>query len=428
MRIAVIGAGIAGLGAAWLLGRTHEVVVFEKEVRVGGHTHTHAVEQAGKQYAIDTGFIVFNPANYPLLTRMFAELGVATQPTTMSFSVKNEHTGLEYNATNLNAMFCQRRNLVRPAFLRMVREILRFYRESPALLGVAGPGPTIAEYLAANGYGPLFIADHLLPMASALWSAPQSEVGQFPAKYLVQFMANHRMLDANNRPEWRVVTGGSSRYLDKLVPALRAEVRVDAGVTRVERSASGVRVSSAAGDERFDQVVFACHSDQALALLGDATPVERDVLAAIGFQRNDTVLHTDASLLPRNPKAWAAWNVLRLRGSLADQAESVRTRSEPTPACTVSYCMNLLQGLRSPEPFVVTLNATARIDPEKIIARMDYAHPIYTHAAVAAQQRWADINGVNRSWYCGAWWGWGFHEDGLRSGVRVAEALGVSWT
>ena len=425
MRIAVIGAGIAGLGAAWLLGRTHEVVVFEKEARVGGHTHTHTVEQAGQKYAIDTGFIVFNPANYPLLTRLFSELGVATQPTTMSFSVKNEHTGLEYNATNLNAMFCQRRNLLRPAFLRMVREILRFYREAPALLEVAGPGLTIGEYLAANGYGPLFISDHLLPMASALWSAPQSEVGQFPAKYLVQFMANHRMLDAKNRPEWRVVTGGSSRYLDKLVPALDGEIRTSAGVSRVERSDQGVRVFCAAGEERFDQVVFACHSDQTLALLADATPVERDVLGAIGFQRNDTVLHTDASLLPRNPKAWAAWNVLRLR----EDHKGHRGRDHYSePACTVSYCMNLLQGLQSPDPYVVTLNATARIDPAKILARMDYAHPIYTHAAVAAQQRWAELNGVNRSWFCGAWWGWGFHEDGLKSGVRVAEALGVAWT
>ena len=419
MRIAVIGAGIAGLGAAYLLGRQHEIVLFEAQKRLGGHTHTHMVEQAGKPYAVDTGFIVFNPGNYPLLTRLFNELGVASQATTMSFSVKNEVSGLEYNATNLNAMFCQRRNLVRPAFLRMVREILRFYREAPALLASADPGPTIGEYLNANGYGPLFISDHLLPMASALWSAPQAQVIDFPAKYLTQFMANHRMLNASERPEWRVVSGGSSRYLDKLVPAIRGEIRVETPVVKVRRSAEGVHVVTPSSEETFDQVVFACHSDQALRLLDDATALERELLGAIRFQRNDTVLHTDASLLPRNPKAWAAWNVLRLRPDSANSTE---------PACTVSYCMNLLQGLDSPKPFVVTLNASWRIDPTKILARMDYAHPVYTHAAVGAQQRWSEINGVNRTWYCGAWWGWGFHEDGLKSGVRVAEALGVAWT
>ncbi len=418
MRIAIVGAGIAGLGAAYLLGRRFDVTVFEAQPRLGGHTHTHRVEQAGKVFEVDSGFIVFNPGNYPLLTRLFAELGVDSQPTTMSFSVKNEGSGLEYNATNLNAMFCQRRNLLRPAFLRMVSEILRFYREAPALLASSDPGPTIGEYLQENRYGPLFISDHLIPMASALWSSPAEQVSEFPAKYLVQFMANHRMLDANNRPEWRVVKGGSSRYLDKLVPAIRAQIHVNTPVTKVTREPQGVRVHTAGGAQEFDQVVFACHSDQALKILGDATPSERELLGAIEFQRNDTVLHTDASVLPNNPKAWAAWNVLRMRDD----------SSKPTePACTVSYCMNLLQDLRSEKPFIVTLNATQRIDPKEIIARMDYAHPVYTHAAVAAQQRWAEINGRDRTWFCGAWWGWGFHEDGLRSGVRVAEALGAAW-
>jgi len=418
VRIAIIGAGIAGLGAAYLLQRRHQITIFEAQARVGGHTHTHSVVQNGKAYEVDSGFIVFNPGNYPLLTRLFAELGVESQPTTMSFSVKNELTGLEYNATNLNAMFCQRRNLFRPAFLGMVREILRFYREAPALLNSPDPGPTIGQYLQAHRYGPLFISDHLIPMASALWSSPPEQVSEFPAKYLVQFMANHQMLDASNRPEWRVVKGGSSRYLDKLIPAIRAQIHLDSRVTQVLREPDRVRLQTATGEEYFDQVIFACHSDQALGMIGDSSDAERDLLGAISFQRNDTVLHTDASLLPRNPKAWAAWNVLRMRED---------SRAATDPACTVSYCMNLLQAFSSEKPFIVSLNATARIDPKQIIARMDYAHPVYTHVAVAAQQRWHEINGVNRSWYCGAWWGWGFHEDGLRSGVRVAEALGASW-
>lgn len=418
MRIAIVGAGIAGLGAAYLLGRQHQVVVYEADTRLGGHTHTHAVEVDGERHQIDSGFIVFNPDHYPLLTRLFAELKVESQPTIMSFAVKNEVSGLEYNATNLNSLFCQRRNLVSPPFWRMVREILRFYREAPALLADSGPGPALGEYLHAGGYGRMFIEDHLLPMASALWSSPSETVMQFPARYLVQFMANHQMLDPGTRRPWQVVKGGSARYLDKLIPAIRGEFRRGAAVRRVERLSSGVRVSTANDVSDFDQVVFACHSDQALALLADASAAEREVLGAITFQRNDTVLHTDASLLPRRRQARAAWNALRL-------APDPRAPSQP--ACTVSYSMNHLQGLPTQTPFVVTLNATQRIDPAKILARMDYAHPVYTHASVAAQTRWAEINGVRNTWFCGAWWGWGFHEDGLRSGVRVANGLGCEW-
>ncbi|MCB1598740.1 MAG: FAD-dependent oxidoreductase [Lysobacterales bacterium] len=418
MRIAIIGSGIAGLGAAYLLAREHEVVVYEAEDRLGGHTHTHDIDGGSGKISIDTGFIVFNPDHYPLLTRLFAELGVESQPTTMSFAVKNELSGLEYNATNLNRLFCQRSNLLSPPFWRMVLDILRFYRESPALLRDPGPGPSLGEYLREHGYGRLFIEDHLLPMASALWSSPTATILDFPARYLVQFMANHQMLDAGNRPPWRVVKGGSARYLDKLVPAIRGEFRTGAAVRRVERSENGVRVFSQGDESTFDQVVFACHSDQALAMLDDPSDSEREILGAIKFQRNDTVLHTDASLLPKRRAAWAAWNALKLK-PVPGAAEA--------PACTVSYCMNLLQSLSCSTPYIVTLNATQRIAPERILARMDYAHPVYTHASVAAQGRWSEINGLRRSWYCGAYWGWGFHEDGLRSGVRVASALGCRW-
>jgi len=417
MRIAVVGAGIAGMGAAYLLSRRHEVVLFEADRRIGGHTHTHAIELGGRPYQVDSGFIVFNPDHYPLLTRLFRELDVATQETTMSFAVKNEISGLEYNATNLNRLFCQRSNLLRPRFWGMVRDILRFYREAPALLQSNDPGPALGDYLHAGGYGQMFIDDHLVPMASALWSSPSETILQFPARYLVQFMANHQMLDAGTRKPWRVVTGGSSRYVDKLLPRLRAEVRAGTPVRSVTRAGDGgVLLRFDGGEQRFDQVVLACHSDQALALLSDPSPAEVEVLGAIPYQRNDTVLHTDASLLPRRRAAWAAWNALRLRQPAGSE-----------PACTVSYSMNLLQRIDSPQPFVVTLNASSRIDPSRVLARMDYAHPIYTHATVAAQQRWDEINGVRNTWYAGAWWGWGFHEDGLRSGVRVATALGAGW-
>ncbi|GMU44993.1 MAG: FAD-dependent oxidoreductase [Xanthomonadales bacterium PRO6] len=434
MKIAIIGAGIAGLGAAYLLSRRHEVSVFEAQPRLGGHTHTHAIEVAGERHSIDTGFIVFNADHYPLLTRLFGELGVESLPTTMSFSVRNEASGLEYNATDVERLFCQRRNLLRPAFWRMVREILRFYRQAPALLSEPGPGPTIGEYLRAGGYGPLFVHDHLVPMASALWSSPSATVLDFPAKYLVQFMANHQMLDPGTRKPWRVVKGGSARYLDKLLPATRAQFRTGAPVRGVRRHPDRVDLVLDGDTLRFDQVVFACHADQALALLDDASAAEREVLGAFGFQPNDTVLHTDVRLLPRNPRARAAWNALRLqavddRGSSpAPSAGTAGTsRHAPTPACTVSYSMNLLQGIRSATQFIVTLNATARIDPARILARMNYSHPVYTHASVAAQARWAQISGVHRSHWCGAYWGWGFHEDGLRSGVRVAAALGCDW-
>lgn len=413
MKIAIIGSGIAGLGAAWLLSRQHEVVLFEKDTRLGGHTHTHRVVMAGREYAVDSGFIVHNPGNYPLLTRMLDELGVASQPTTMGFSVQDARSGLEYNATNLDAMFCQRRNLLSPRFLRMVREILRFYRECGALLREPGDGPTLGDYLRENRYSALFIEDHLLPMASALWSSPSATILDFPAKYLVRFMDNHHMLQVDERPQWRVVRGGSSSYIAALASRWRVDVRLDCAAQSVRREGDAVFVRRLGEEERFDQVVLACHSDQALALLADPTPAEREVLGAIPYQENHTVLHTDARLLPNNRKAWAAWNAY--------------VPAAPDEACTVSYCMNLLQSLDSPEPFVVTLGRESEIAPDKVIARMRYHHPVYTHASVAAQSRRAEINGVNRSWYAGAYWGFGFHEDGLRSGVEVARALGVDW-
>lgn len=413
MRVAVVGSGIAGLSSAWLLSREHDVVLFESEARLGGHTHTHEVEQAGKHYSVDSGFIVHNTHNYPLLTRMFDELGVASQDTTMSFGAQIEATGLEYNAADLNSLFCQRRNLLSPRFIRMVSEILRFYREAGALLKDAGPGPSLGEYLEQNRYSTLFRDAHLIPMASALWSSPSKQVLDFPAKYLVRFMDHHRMLQVEERPQWRVVTGGSSSYVRALEASWKVDVRVACPVQRVTRNEQGVLVKHVGGEEQFDAIVMACHSDTALALLSDADAMEREVLGAIPYQRNDVVLHTDRSILPRNTRAWAAWNAF--------------VPADPGAECSVSYCMNLLQRIESPEPFVVTLNRSAAIDPSKVIARMVYHHPVYTHASVAAQERRVALNNRRNTWFAGAYWGFGFHEDGMRAGVEAAAGLGVQW-
>ena len=413
MRLAVVGSGIAGLASAWLLSRKYDVTLFEANSYFGGHTHTHDVVQQGRNYRIDSGFIVHNPSHYPLLTRMFKQLGVGSQPTTMSFSVHNEASGLEYNAATLDTLFCQRRNLCSPRFIGMVRDLTRFYREAPALLDLPGEGPTLGDYLTERGYGAAFRDEHLVPMASALWSSPATQILGFPARYLVQFMANHQMLQLSDRPQWRVVRGGSSSYVQALRAHWPVRERLHCAIRSIRRHADGAVLESAAGVEHFDQLVLACHSDQALALLSDANEREQAILGAMPYQANDTVLHTDASVLPVRRKAWAAWNAWLPR--------------DPSEACTVSYCMNLLQGIKSPEPFVVTLNRTAAIDPDKVLARMQYHHPVYSHASVAAQMRKAEIQGQRRTWFAGAYWGWGFHEDGMRSAVEVAEALGVRW-
>ncbi|MEO5561116.1 MAG: FAD-dependent oxidoreductase [Dokdonella sp.] len=414
MRIAVIGSGIAGLASAWLLSRVHDVVLFEAADYLGGHTHTHDVVVDGRTFAVDTGFIVFNPDHYPLLTRLFAELGVPTRATAMSFSVQDEASGIEYNAGSLGGLFCQRSNLLRPSFLRMVADILRFYRETPALLDDEQDQRLLGEYLKQNRYSDAFRDLHIVPMASALWSSSATQILDFPIRHLVRFMDNHQMLQVSDRPQWRVVDGGSRSYVRALHAKWRVEERLLCPVSGVTRANGKVQISSRHGNEEFDQVVFACHSDQALALLADPTDDEHAILGAMTYQCNDVVLHTDARLLPRNRKAWAAWNAYVPSGIDTD--------------CTVSYCMNILQSINAPRPLIVTLNRSADIDLSTVLWRGNYDHPLQTHASASAQTRKAEIQGRKATWFAGAYWGYAFHEDGIRSGVDVARGLGVTWS
>ncbi|MGB4857831.1 MAG: FAD-dependent oxidoreductase [Dokdonella sp.] len=415
MRIAVVGSGIAGMASAWLLARDHEVVLFEADSRLGGHTDSHDIEINGKPLVVDSGFIVFNEKHYPLLTRMFDELGVASQSTTMSFSVHDEASGIQYNASNLRGLFCQPTNLFSPQFLGMLADLRRFYREAPTLLEHPEPGPSLGEYLAANGYGGAFRDLHLVPMASALWSSPTARILDFPISHLVRFMANHSMMQLSGRPAWRVVQGGSRSYIDALQRGWNVQVRLNSPVrsVRAQQQPTTISVTTDVGVESFEHVVLACHADDALRLLVDPTDAQRDVLSAFEFQDNDTILHTDARLLPPNRGAWAAWNV--------------HVPSQPGDDCTVSYWMNALQSLRTRDPLVVSLNRRADIDPSRILRERRYRHPVQSAASVQAQSRKAEIQGIGGISFAGAWWGHGFHEDGLRSAVDVAAQLGVSW-
>jgi predicted NAD/FAD-binding protein len=409
MKIAIVGSGISGLYAAHYLSKQHQVTVYEANTYLGGHTDTHTITLAGKNYAVDTGFIVFNEHNYHYFCRFLNDLGVASQSSDMSFSVTNALTGLEYNATTLDKLFCQRRNLLRPSFYRMVRDILRFYREAPALLSSTNDVLTLGDYLQQQHYSQIFIDDHILPMACALWSGPPEVVKNFPVRYFVAFMANHQMLKTDNRPEWRTVCGGSSQYIEAFKQQFNGDLRLNSPVQAITRNKSNVTIKTSDGEQQYDHLILACHSDQALRLLQDASPNETEILGAMTFQENDVVLHTDAGLMPKHPKAWASWNALKL--------------SETQARCTVTYYMNMLQNIAAPEPLLVTLNCTDRIDPAKILQQRSYHHPVYNPASLAAQKRRTEINGHNNTWYAGAYWGWGFHEDGAKSAQEVIDLI-----
>lgn len=405
MKIAIVGSGIAGNVAAYHLCREHEVTVFEAESHAGGHTHTHEIEHEGRRVTVDTGFIVCNDRTYPNFLALLAELGVPLQPSDMSFSVQTAD-GLEYNGTTLNSLFAQRRNLLRPAFWRMIRDILRFNREAPALLQSPDDTLSLGDYLDANGYSREFVEHYILPMGAAIWSAGTGMLRQFPARYFVRFFHHHGMLTVDDRPQWRTVQGGSARYVEKLTAPFRERIRLNTPVESVRRSPAGVFVKPAGGEaERFDRVFFACHSDQALRILSDARPAEREVLGAIRYQRNDVVLHTDTRVLPRRKLAWAAWNYHLIDGA--------------SDRVAVTYHMNILQRIASRTPLLVTLNMSDRIDESRIIRRMQYQHPVFTREAVAAQARHAELDGLDRAYFCGAYWGFGFHEDGVASALTA---------
>lgn len=414
MRIAVIGSGISGLATAWLLGGDHEVHLFEKRDRLGGHTHTVRHEADGRALALDTGFLVFNHATYPNLTRLFDRLEVAAQPSDMSFAISCARPDVEYSVCGLTGMLAQPANAFRPWFWGFLRDLLRFgdlarstYSEHP------DASATVADFLAEHAFSEAFSRYYLLPMTAAIWSAGTAVTAGFPRDLLFRFYDNHGLLQLSGQPQWYTVAGGSSSYIPKLVAGLGDRVHVGLGVRRVRREPSEVVIDLTDGStERFDQVVLASHADQSLRLLADPSDAERDLLGAWSFADNDTWLHTDEALLPRRRAAWASWNCL-----LEDAAR-------PTERVAVSYHLNRLQGIDGDRQYVVTLNPPSPPRPETVIRRMTYSHPVYTTASAATQAAILERNGTDRTWYCGAWLGNGFHEDGLASAIRVAEGLG----
>jgi len=412
----VVGGGIAGLGAAWLLRRHYQVQLFERNDYVGGHTNTRLVHETGQVLPVDTGFIVFNEANYPLLTGLFRHLGVASRASDMSFGVSLANSGLEYGGSSLATLFAQRRNLLRPAFLGMLRDILRFSQDCRWLLRQEASEMPLAEFLQQRGYGEAFRNHYLLPMAAAIWSCPLDTMMRFPAISLARFFDNHGLLDVSNRPQWRTLIGGSRSYVDRMLQDLGTAVHTNASVTSVVRSPRGVTLRSGDGARHeFDAVILAGHADETLAMLAAPTPLERRVLGAFHYQPNEAVLHTDTALMPRSRKVWSSWNYL------ADD-----DRSNGTRAVSVTYWMNRLQGLQGKRDYFVSLNPLRPPSPDSVIYRTQYQHPVFDLAALRAQVDLQQLQGRQRTFYCGSYTGYGFHEDGFRSAVQVAEMLGVA--
>jgi predicted NAD/FAD-binding protein len=413
MRIAVIGSGISGLAAGWYLSRKHEVSLFEKEPRLGGHTNTVIVDAGGHSIPVDTGFIVHNDRTYPNLVKLLAELGVETQPSDMSFSVTNRQTGFEYSSHGINGFFAQRSNLFRRQHYLLLAEVLRFYRTAPKLLEQPeASATTIGDLVDEGRYHPVFTERYLYPMASAVWSMSRDAIRSFPALTLLRFFENHGLLGINKHFPWKVIRGGSNTYIPLLAERFKDRVHMGARIVSVSRQETGATLNFADRQAMtFDQVVFSCHGDQVLALLEKPTDTERDVMGSFKTSSNVATLHTDSSLLPKRPRARASWNY-----NLGMSASS---------AATVTYHMNRLQSLQAPQDYCVTLNGEDAVDPSKVLRRIVYHHPLYTPEAVRAQGRWNEISGRNRTHFCGAYWFYGFHEDGLNSALRVARALAV---
>ena len=407
MKIAIVGTGIAGNVAAFKLRQEHEISVFESAAYVGGHTNTVDVYEDGVEHAIDTGFIVFNDRTYPNFIQLLRDIGQESQPSEMSFSVQAEDRGVEYSGSSLNALFSQRRNIIRPPFYRMIRDILRFNRSTLSNVDQFDDSKKLSDYLSENAYSHEFADHYLIPMAAAIWSAEPASVLDMPVAFLLRFFANHGLLQIKDRPEWRVISGGSREYVNRLVAGHRDRIRLNSPVQSIRRVDDQVELKSATGGtEIFDYVFVACHSDQALSLLNDATPAEREVLGAIRYQHNQAILHTDDSLMPKRRIAWAAWNY--------------HIPQDPTCHVAVTYNMNILQGLKAEKQYLVTLNNDRHIAPEDVIRKISYEHPVYSRESVAAQQRQAELN-TDRTFFCGAYWRSGFHEDGVVSALNALQ-------
>lgn len=411
MRIAIIGAGISGLTCGWLLHRHHDITVFESGRRPGGHSNTEEFQLDGRPYRIDTGFIVYNDRTYPHFMALLSELGVEGIPTEMSFAVRCDRTGVEYSGSGLSGVFAQKRNLFKPSFLKMVADILRFNRQGTDDADRVSASMTVGEYLQKNGYGRGFADHYLLPMGAAIWSCPTGTFSDFPVQFILQFYRNHGLLSLTNRPQWYTIPGGSRRYVERLTAPFVERIISETPVRKVVRGAGGVVVRTDREEFEFDEVIFACHSDQALAMLQDADSLESTVLSAFPYESNEAVLHTDTSILPRCRKAWSAWNY--------------RIGTEKESRATISYNMNILQHIQSEHVFTVTLNDTARIDPSRIIARHQYSHPLFTVERASMQAQHSRLIRSKRTSFCGAYWGNGFHEDGVNSALAVCRAYGI---
>ncbi len=412
MKIAIIGSGIAGNTLAYHLYKNHDITVFEAASHIGGHTHTHTIDLFGCNYKIDTGFIVFNDRTYPNFIKMLEDVKVPWQASNMSFSVCDEKTGLEYNGTSLNSLFSQRRNLFSLRFHGMIRDILRFNKISLALLNAENE-ISLGDYLAENNFGEAFIHQYIVPMGAAIWSTDAENMMQFPARFFVRFFHHHGFLTVNNRPQWLTIAGGSEKYVEILTKPFKQKFKLNTTITSVRRTDNGIKIKPKNGLEQdFDYVFFACHSDQALAILSDASAVEKHILSAIPYQENSVYLHHDVSLMPKHKLAWAAWNY--------------HITATPTSKVAVTYNMNILQNIKSPEPILVTLNHTGLIDPKKVIKRLKYTHPLYTLAGASAQARHAEISGKNHTGFAGAYWRNGFHEDGVVSALAALKHFEAS--
>lgn len=418
-KIAVIGSGISGLLSAYLLSRHHDISVFEAEDYIGGHTATKTVSLPSGNYEVDTGFIVFNDRTYPNFLKLLAKLGVDYQPTEMGFSVSCQRTEFEYSGTSLNGLFAQRKNILRFRHWKMLADIVRFNKECTRLYSTdtIPEVMTLGDYLRENHYSADFQQFYILPMVSAIWSSGLGVAAAMPLVFFIRFFHNHGLLTVTQQPQWYTILGGSKSYIAPLTHPFQHKIFTRCPVESVKRTDVGVIVrTSRFSEQEFDEVIFACHSDQALKLLLDSTPQEQDILSAIPYTKNSVVLHSDTNLLPRSTRAWASWNYLLLA-----------KQTEPAETAALTYNMNILQNISAPVTFCVTVNASDAIDPAKVYGSYIYSHPLFTTESVAAQARWHEISGKHHTHFCGAYWRNGFHEDGVFSAIRVAEALGEVW-